>query len=161
MAVIKALRVAWKHRELALLALLLLALLALRDRQSRVRELSAALASKPKIEERVSIKHVAGPVRIVEKIVEGPGKDRVIDRVIYRDSVQTTETVDRRSEPQGFPEPKDRRWIAGASVSPLDWRRAPLVRAGYSFGGRFDLTYGYVLDGPGDARHRAEFAVRF
>jgi hypothetical protein len=125
----------------------------------KIMEQDRAIAAKPKIEYREKIVErkvqvrVAGPVRVEEKITEGPGRERVIERVVYKEAVKTdTETgressVDRKEEAACPPAPraKSRHLVAefGASgggvpfglrggMSFLDALPiSPLVEAGY------------------------------
>lgn len=138
----------------------------------RIKELEAAVAAKPEIKTQVETvlktQIVAGPERIVERIVEKPGAERVVTRIIQRGPMVTTtgeETKIRIKEEPDNSVLRPHRWIVGVMANPNkytdNFRQDVIVRAGYSFFGRLDLTYGRAFNGPGSDRHRLDLAFRF
>lgn len=106
-----------------LVMLLVVAIVALGLYVDRLR---GELAAKPRVEvhehvveRKVQVK-VAGPVRIEEHIVEGPGQERVIERVVYREAVKTDTETGREATVLTVAEP------CSASAPARRWRHAVL-----------------------------------
>lgn len=112
---------------------------------ARIMSLERAIAAKPKIEYRdkivekkVQVK-VAGAVRIEEKIIEGPGRERVIERIVYRDPVKTdTETgresvTERKEEAACPPAPSVKSRHLAVEFGPSSGAVPIGVRGGMSF----------------------------
>jgi len=98
----------------------------------------------PAVIEKTAIKRVAGPVRIVEHVVEKPGGERVIERTIYKDAVVTTKDSASSSIPVA-PMGSSSRYLAGASwETSIENPKNVTAWAGYSFG-RLDLLGGVGL----------------
>lgn len=109
-----------KRAEFYVVLVILLLLAACLRYRALYRADELALAQRPKVEFReriverkVQVK-VAGPVRVVEHIVELPGGGRTIEREVDKSAVKTDTSsgrelaVDRREEPACPPAP--RRW---------------------------------------------------
>lgn len=127
--------------ELLLIILVLGTLLAVAGKH--IQDLNVALRSKPKVEivykDRVVEKRVQGPVRIEEKVIETPGKDRVIERVITRDAVVTDRSTDREGSHTETPVcPAPKTWAIGGGID-LRRRDRGAVGISKSFG---DLSLG-------------------
>jgi hypothetical protein len=153
---------AWKHRTKILL-IVAVGLLAVCKRQNeKIGHLKALLEQEPIVLDRVVTKTVEGPVRIVEKIIEKPGGEKIVERVITREVV-VKEAASEHSEAPACPAVKAApRWIVGASVDPIGaqgWRNTALIRGGVTLGGRLDLTVGHSVTGPN--RSEVGVGVRF
>lgn len=146
--------------------LLLVGVLWLAHLKLRAAEL--ALATKPKVEyvKQIFEKTVttAGPERVVEKIREIPGGERIIERVVYRDTVKTetgTETKVDRKEEAACPPAASRKRYVGLALDPLNTQR-PRLRAGLTIWNRFDLGGAYDSRfAPNQGALQIEAAYRF
>jgi len=103
----------------------------------------------PAVFQKVRVVRVEGPVRIVTRVVETPGRverETVEERgpvSVVRDS-QITQT------PVFPPAPRSDRWLAGISGNPFNYRdsRAWGAYVGYGFRNRIDLLCGYSNGNP-------------
>ncbi len=97
----------------------------------------------PAIIEHVRTVRVDGPVRIVTRVVETPGR---VERetVEERGPVSVVHDSARVAMPVFPPAPRPSRWIAGIGANPFSYRESRYWAAygGYSFGGRLDLCGG-------------------
>jgi hypothetical protein len=97
----------------------------------------------PAIIEHVRTVRVEGPIRIVTRVVETPGR-------VERETIEERGPVSVVKEslmvqtPVFPPAPRMFRWIAGIGANPFDYRETRYLAAygGYSFGGRLDLCGG-------------------
>lgn len=97
----------------------------------------------PAVVHQTRVVRVEGPVRIVTRVVETPGR-------VERETVEERGPVSVVKEsltvqtPVLPPAPKLSRWIAGIGANPFDYRDSRYWAAygGYSFGGRLDLCGG-------------------
>lgn len=111
---------------------------------------TAELAYKnPRIIEHTRTVRVEGPVRIVTRVVETPGR---VERVTVEDRgpVSTTRESLSVREPVFPPAPRLNRWLAGAGMAPFDYRETRYWAgyAGYSWGNRIDLMGGVASGRP-------------
>lgn len=136
---------AWQHRAL-ILAFAIAGLVALAKRQQeQIGGLKARLEMKPAVVERETVKTVQGPVRVVEKIVEKPGGERVIEREIIRE-VKVTEKGSEHIEAPVCPAQKPaKRWLVGASADPARAQDGQMIHAGITVANSLDLTFGRSL----------------
>lgn len=123
----------------------------------KIKRLELALAQPPKIEERIVTNTIIGPTRTIEKIVEKPGGERVIERIIYREKEVTSNSTERIQEP-GQQAIRLNRYLIGASLYPLEAGRPLSLHGGYSFSNRLDLLYGFK---PIGAEHQLTAVFRF
>lgn len=97
----------------------------------------------PTIIEQVRTVRVEGPVRIVTRVVETPGR---VERetVEERGPVLVVKESLMVKTPAFPPAPRMSRWIAGIGANPLSYRDSRYWAAygGYSFSGRLDLCGG-------------------
>jgi hypothetical protein len=104
---------------------------------------SEIVYKNPAIIEHVRTVRVDGPVRIVTRVVETPGR---VEREIIeeRGPVSTVKESLMVQTPVFPPAPRASRWIAGIGANPFDYRESRYWAAygGYSFGGRLDLCGG-------------------
>ena len=111
----------------------------------------------PAIIERVRTVRVEGPVRIVTRTIETPGR---VERVVTeeRGPVSVVKESLIAQTPVFPPAPRSDRWIAGIGVNPFSYRdsRYWAGYAGYSFRNRFDL-----MGGINSGRPSVLFVVRF
>lgn len=161
----------WRNRLVVLAGVCLCLLLWIWGLLGHINALRAAVDAKPKVESSVQVKTdtriVQGPERVVERIIEVPGGTKTVERTIYRDRVVSTTGTESKKEstetPQGVPS-LARRWVLGVSGAPGlggDFiRRGASARVGRSFG-PLDISYRFLFDGPAEARHQAEVAIRF
>ena len=104
-----------------------------------------AMYEHPAVIHETAIKRVAGPVRIVEHVVEKPGGERVVERTIYRDAVVTTKESASSSTPIAPAMSSSERYLVGGSwETSFDHPKNVTAWAGYSFG-RLDLLGGVGL----------------
>lgn len=100
----------------------------------------------PRVENRVRVVRVEGPVRIVTRTIRVEGREEVVREEVRGPVVETTDAS--HIETPVFAPPRPPRWVAGASL--LDFR--PGDRAGWtawggvSVGGRLDLCLGLTGD---------------
>ena len=161
-----------KPGELALIGLALLVLLfaSWLRRGEKIASLETQLRAKPlvetKIVERVVVKKVAGPVRVVEKITTAKSGERVVERTIERASVVSEKGSSSEVSIVELPvivAPADRiarpRWYVGAGYAPaIAGSSGWAARIGLCFGGRLDLGYRFARLAP---HHGLEVAWRF
>ncbi len=111
----------------------------------------------PAIIERVRTVRVEGPVRIVTRTIETPGR---VERVVTeeRGPVSVVKESLIAQTPVFPPAPRLDRWVAGIGVNPFSYRdsRYWAGYAGYSFNNRFDL-----LGGVSGGRPAVLFTIRF
>lgn len=94
----------------------------------------------PSTTEKVKIKYLKGPVRIVEKIIESPSGDKITERSIVQDSVSIVSESESNKKP--IASNSGNRYLIGGS-----WQVSAVVPqngtlwAGYSFG-RLDVLSG-------------------
>lgn len=97
----------------------------------------------PAIIHKVRVVRIEGPVRIVTRVVETPGR---IERetVEERGPVSTVNDSLMVQAPVFPPAPRSDRWLAGISANPFDYRdsRAWGAYVGYGFRNRFDICGG-------------------
>lgn len=97
----------------------------------------------PAIIHQVRMVRVEGPVRIITRVVETPGR---IERetVEERGPVSTVKESLMVQTPVFPPATHASRWIAGIGANPFSYRESRYWAAygGYSFGGRIDLCGG-------------------
>jgi len=111
----------------------------------------------PAIIHQVRMVRIEGPVRIITRVVETPGR---IERetVEERGPVSVVQESSRIQTPV-FPQaPRSDRWLAGISVNPFHYRESRTLGAyaGYGFRNRFDLIGGYS-----DGKPKAMIILRF
>lgn len=101
-----------------------------------------AMYEHPAVIKQTQIRQVRGPVRVVERIVERPGGEKVTERTIYRDPVVTMKNEASASTPVAPATSDMARYLVGGSwrLSLAEPRNATLW-GGYSFG-RLDLLAG-------------------
>lgn len=97
----------------------------------------------PEVIERVKTVRVEGPVRIVTRTVETPGR---VERVVTeeRGPVSVVKESLMVQTPVFPPNPRTSRWLAGVSLSPFSEKeiRSFSWWAGYSIQNRLDLCGG-------------------
>ena len=97
----------------------------------------------PAVIKQTRIVRVEGPVRIVTRVVETPGR---IERETIEEHGQVSEVHESAtvSVPVFPPAPRSDRWLAGISVNPFDYRdsRSWGAYVGYGFRNRFDICGG-------------------
>ena len=155
----------------ALLGLSVVLGLMLMAAGARILAIEKALSQKPKIEYREKIVEkkvtvrVAGPVRVEEKIVEGPGRERTIERVIYRDTVTTNAESDKEAgreakvEAACPPARPSKRWQAAAEFGPRSGTLPVGGRVGMTLFDTLTLDAGYRKDG--QDRFLGSIGIRF
>lgn len=103
----------------------------------------------PMIIEHVRTVRVEGPVRIVTRVIETPGR---VERetVEERGPVSVVMESDKASVPVFPPAPRMSRWILGAGLNPFSYQETKYWAAygGYSFGNRLDLCGGVSAGHP-------------
>lgn len=103
----------------------------------------------PMIIEHVRKVRVEGPVRIVTRVIETPGR---VERetVEERGPVSVVMESDKASVPVFPPAPRMSRWILGAGLNPFSYQETKYWAAygGYSFGNRLDLCGGVSAGHP-------------
>lgn len=94
----------------------------------------------PAVIQQIRYKRVEGPVKIVERVIEKPGGERVTERTETRDPVVVTNDEKKESTPISVG--SQERYLLGGSwhTSFVDAKNVTLW-AGYSFG-RLDLLAG-------------------
>ena len=101
----------------------------------------------PAVFRKTRIVRIEGPVRIVTRVVETPGR---VERetVEERGPVSTTEDSSVVQAPVFPPSKRSDRWLAGISANPFNYRdsRAWGAYVGYGFRNRIDLLCGYSND---------------
>ena len=97
----------------------------------------------PAVFQKTRIVRIEGPVRIVTRVVETPGR---VERetVEERGPVSTTEDSSVVQAPVFPPSKRSDRWLAGISANPFNYRdsRAWGAYVGYGFRNRIDLCGG-------------------
>ena len=103
----------------------------------------------PAIIHQVRMVRVEGPVRIVTRVVETPGR---IERetVEERGPISVVQESLRVQTPVFPPTPRSDRWLAGISANPFHYResRSWGAYAGYGFRNRLDVMAGYSDGSP-------------
>lgn len=103
----------------------------------------------PAIIKQTRTVRVEGPVRIVTRVIETPGR---VERVIVEDrgEVSVIRESQTTQEPVFPPAPRLNRWLVGAGLAPLEYRepRYWAGYAGYSWGNRLDLLGGVTSGRP-------------
>lgn len=103
----------------------------------------------PAVVHQTRVVRVEGPVRVVTRVVETPGR---VERetVEERGPVETIRESRMVQTPVFPPAPRSDRWLAGISANPFDYRdsRAWGAYVGYGFRNRIDLLCGYSNDNP-------------
>lgn len=103
----------------------------------------------PMVIEHVRTVRVEGPVRIVTRVVETPGR---IERetIEERGTVSVVEESLRVQTPVFPPAPRSDRWLAGIAINPFDYRdsRSWGAYVGYGFRNRLDLCGGVANGRP-------------
>jgi len=103
----------------------------------------------PAVIKQTRIVRVEGPVRIVTRVVETPGR---IERETIEEHGQVSEVHESAtvSVPVFPPAPRSDRWLAGISVNPFDYRDSRSLGAyvGYGFRNRLDVMGGYSDGSP-------------
>lgn len=111
----------------------------------------------PAVIKQTRIVRVEGPVRIVTRVVETPGR---IERETIEEHGQVSEVHESAtvSVPVFPPAPRSDRWLAGISVNPFDYRdsRSWGAYVGYGFRNRLDVMGGYS-----DGNPKAMIVLRF
>jgi len=103
----------------------------------------------PAVIKQTRIVRVEGPVRIVTRVVETPGR---IERETIEEHGQVSEVHESAtvSVPVFPPAPRSDRWLAGISANPFHYResRSWGAYAGYGFRNRLDVMAGYSDGSP-------------
>ena len=103
----------------------------------------------PAVFQKTRIVRIEGPVRIVTRVVETPGR---VERetVEERGQVSVIRESQMTQTPVFQPAPRSDRWLAGISANPFDYRDSRVWGAyvGYGFRNRLDLLCGYTNDNP-------------
>lgn len=111
----------------------------------------------PAIIKQTRIVRVEGPVRIVTRVVETPGR---IERETIEERGPVSEVHESAtvSVPVFPPSLRSDRWLAGISVNPFDYRdsRSWGAYVGYGFRNRLDVMGGYS-----DGSPKAMLILRF
>lgn len=111
----------------------------------------------PAIVRQVRMVRVEGPVRIVTRTIETPGR---VERVVTEDRgpVSVVNESLMVQTPVFPPAPRLDRWLAGISVNPFDYRdsRSWGAYAGYGFRNKLDVMAGYS-----DSSPKAMIVLRF
>jgi hypothetical protein len=111
----------------------------------------------PAIIKQTRIVRVEGPVRIVTRVVETPGR---VERetVEERGPVTVVKESLHTQTPVFPPAPRSDRWLAGISANPFDYRdsRAWGAYVGYCFRNRLD-----IMGGVSNGRPSALLMLRF
>jgi hypothetical protein len=111
----------------------------------------------PAIIHQVRMVRVEGPVRIITRVVETPGR---IERetVEERGPVSVVQESLRVQTPVFPPAPRSDRWLAGIAINPFDYRdsRSWGAYVGYGFRNRLDIMGGYS-----DGSPKAMIVLRF
>ena len=111
----------------------------------------------PSIVRQIRTVRVEGPIRIVTRVVETPGR---IERetVEERGPVSVVKESLTAQTPVFPPAPRSDRWLAGISANPFHYRdsRSWGAYAGYGFRNRLDVMGGYS-----DGSPKAMIVLRF
>ncbi len=103
----------------------------------------------PAIIEHVKTIRVEGPVRIVTRTIETPGR---VERVVTeeRGPVSVVSDPSHVSTPVFPPAPRSDRWLAGIAGNPFNYRESRYWAGyvGYSFRNRLDLLGGVSRERP-------------
>ena len=101
----------------------------------------------PAIFQKTRVVRVEGPVRIVTRVVETPGR---VERetVEERGPISVTEDSSVAQIPVFPPAPRSDRWLAGIAINPFAYQdsRKFGFYGGYGFKNRLDLLGGYSDD---------------
>lgn len=106
----------------------------------RIVELNAMLDAKPEVSERIITRTVQGPTRTEVRTIVKPGGERVEERIVYVESKVTERDREHSESPSA---PKRRTRYLGIGVDPLDYARAPRIRAGATVFGSVDAGIAY------------------
>lgn len=106
----------------------------------RITELNAELRARPATEERVVTRTVQGPTRTEVRTIVKPGGERIEERIVYVESKTTERDREFSSTPSAA---RARTRYLGIGVDPLDYARAPRIRAGATVFGSFDAGVAY------------------
>jgi len=147
----------FKKKENCYLLLIAGLVIALFLSAIKIKRLEVALAQPPKIEEKIVTKTIIGPTRTVERIIEKPGGEKIVERTIYREKEEIGTELERKQEP-GQVSIRANRYLIGAGLYILEAGRPISVHAGYSFNNRLDLLYGFK---PVGAEHQLTAVMRF
>ena len=103
----------------------------------------------PAIVHQVRTVRIEGPVRIVTRVVETPGRVEK-ETVEERGPVSTVKESLHIQTPVFPPDPRSDRWLVGISANPFDYRdsRAWGAYVGYGFRNRFDICGGVANGRP-------------
>lgn len=162
---------AWHHRSL-ILAFIVAFLIAMLKREHEAKiEYKRIAAEKPlieKSEEKLKDRRIErGPKKITNTYTTVPGK---CEPVIVAQVIEIAPEVEEihshvskaEKETPICPAPESKnRWLIGASFTPEDSKALPIVRGGYSWGNRVDLTYGYASRKVGGHAHLIEVTTRW
>lgn len=103
----------------------------------------------PAVVERVKTVRVEGPVRIVTRTIETPGR---VERVVTeeRGPVSVVKESLNVQTPVFPPAPRSDRWLAGIAGNPFNYRESRYWAGyvGYSFRNRLDLLGGVSRERP-------------
>ncbi len=103
----------------------------------------------PAVFQKTRIVRIEGPVRIVTRVVETPGRVEG-ETVEERGPVSTTEDSSVVQAPVFPPSKRSDRWLAGISANPFDYRdsRSWGAYVGYGFRNRLDICGGVANGRP-------------
>jgi len=111
----------------------------------------------PAVFQKTRIVRIEGPVRIVTRVVETPGR---VERetVEERGPVSVIRESQMTQTPVFPPAPRSDRWLAGISANPFHYRESREWGAyvGYGFRNRLDVMGGYS-----DGNPKAMIVLRF
>lgn len=152
LTVIKLIKTRWREASIGLLIVIVLAeARMIHDKQVELEEARLVYAN-PKKEVVYVEREIQGPEIIKEIIREIPGKERVVETIIYRGPRETTieEASDSAPVPlaDALSPPRRDRYIFGISVVDMSFRDAKDYRAhlGYSIRDRLDFIAGLGYD---------------
>lgn len=145
---------AWHYRASILAGALIAALFIMNTQDQDIERLEALLSAKPLVEEKLVTKIVEGPVKIVEKIIEKPGGEKIVERIITKEVVVKDSASSHVETPVCWSAPAPR-WIFAASVDPRKVQQGPMLKGGTTIKNRLDLFAGHSVMGP----NRAEVGV--
>lgn len=103
----------------------------------------------PAIIHQVRMVRVEGPVRIITRVVETPGRTER-ETVEERGPVSVVQDSLNAQFPVFPPAPRSDRWLAGIAINPFDYRdsRSWGAYVGYGFRNRLDLCGGVANGRP-------------
>lgn len=138
----------WRRRDIVLVLIVVGVVYVAKLQYDKIKILQVQIAEKPAVVDRVVMKTVQGPERVVEKIVEKPGGERVIERTVYKEAVTAVATNDHSEIPICPAPERKNRYLFGASADPFRAQDGQMLHAGYSINNRIDLSYGHSVNGP-------------